>query len=124
MRRLRACITVLLVIVPLAYLGVGSYRFVHGLIAYLNTGARLAGTLSAEATRLLGRDVRVGDVKVTGNLFSLAATNRVELRDVSIAENVRPPYGQFAHVDDIRLRYSLTQVLFPANLHVPYLDEV
>src|SRR5579883_1552545 len=85
MRRFRFLLTTTLVLLPLVFLSVGAYRFVKRIFNYLNTGARLAGTLSAEATRLLGREVRVGDVKITGNLWSLFANNSVELRDITVA---------------------------------------
>ena len=72
MRFLRVPINALLLFGPLVPLGIGGYVDRAGaFLRYLNTGQRLAGTLSAEATKALGRNVRVGDVKITGNLFGL-----------------------------------------------------
>src|SRR2546423_65159 len=95
MRRLRVWINLLLLLLPLLLLGIGAVSFVRGVFGYLNSNRRLAGTLSAEATRSLGREVRIGDVQITGNLWGIDAANKVELRDVYIANGVTPSSGAF-----------------------------
>ena len=93
MRPLRVWTNLLLLLLPLLLLGIGGIQLVRGVFAYLNTNKRLAGTFSAEATRALGREVRIGDVQITGNLWSMDAANKVVLSDVSIANGVSPGSG-------------------------------
>ncbi len=124
MRFLRLPINALLLFAPLVPLGIGGYVTVRRVFVYLNTGQRLAGTLSAEATKALGRNVRVGDVKITGNLLGLTAANRVELRDISIAETASPDSPILARVGRVIVGYNLQQVLDNGNAVVPIVDGV
>ncbi len=124
MRATRFGINLLLIVLPLVLLYIGASRYVRGVFVYLNTDARLAGTLSAEATRLLGREVKVGDVHITGNLWGLSAKNSIELRDVAIAENSTLDKGVFASVANVRVDYSLQQMLLESNLRVPLVTNI
>lgn len=124
MRATRFGINLLLIVLPLVLLGWGASRYVRGVFAYLNTDARLAGTMSAEATRLLGREVKVGDVHITGNLWGLSAKNSIELRDVAIAETTTLDKGVFASVANVRVDYSLQQMLLESNVRVPLVTNI
>src|SRR5579871_5286227 len=124
MRHLRFWIICLLFILPIGMLCIGTYRFVHRIFAYLNSDARLAGTMSAEASRMLKREVRIGDVHITGNLWSLSAPNTLELSDVSIAESSKFPDGPFAHTDKAIIHYNISQLLDDADPKMPLLDEI
>lgn len=124
MSRLRFGINATVLLVPIGLLGVQSIRFVRGVWTYLNTGARLAGVASVEATRALGREVRVGDVKIRGNLWSLNASNRIELLNVDVAEGAALSAGRFAHVDAARVWYNLKQTVLSSDPRVPLVSEV
>ena len=124
MRFLRVPINALLLFAPLVPLGIGGYVTVRRVFVYLNTGQRLAGTLSAEATKALGRNVQVGDVKITGNLFGFAAHNEVELRDVSVAETASPNSPILARVGRVVVGYNLQQILSGGQDAVPLVDGI
>ena len=124
MRFMRVPINALVLIAPLVPLGIGGYKTARGVFEYLNTGQRLAGTLSAEATKALGRNVRVGDVKITGNLLGFAAHNEVELRDISIAETASPNSPTLARVGRIAIGYNLQQVIGNGKDAVPIVDGI
>ena len=124
MRFLRVPINALVLLAPLVPLGIGGYKTVRGVFEYLNTGQRLAGTLSAEATKALGRNVRIGDVKITGNLLGFTAHNEVELRDVSIAETASPNSPTLARVGRVLVGYNLQQVAGSGNDAAPIVDGV
>ena len=124
MRATRFGINLLLIVLPLVLLYFGASRYVRGVFRYLNTDARLAGTMSAEATRLLGREVKVGDVHITGNLWGLSAKNSIELRDVAIAETSTLDKGVFASVGSVRVDYSLQQMLLESNVRVPLVTNI
>gem|GEM_PF-4850252 len=114
----------LLIVLPLIVLAFGASRYVRGVFRYLNTDARLAGTMSAEASRLLGREVRIGDVKITGNLWSLTAKNSIELRNIAVAAETTLDKGIFARADSVRVDYNLQQILFASNVQVPLVNNV
>lgn len=124
MRQLRVWINLLVLFVPLLLLGISAVVLVRHLFAYLNSGARLAGTLSREATLSLGREVRIRDVKITGNLWSLSAPNRVDLYGVEVAEGKTLAEGVFAGADKVSVWYNLSQVLFTTDPHVSLVDEI
>lgn len=123
MRLVRFLINSLVLILPLTIVGVGAYRCVHRIFAYLNSNARLAATLSTEATRALHREVRVGDVRITGNLWGLSARNSVELRNVFVAQSPSAPGPAFARVDKVFLQYSLDQILY-GDVRTPFVEEL
>ncbi len=110
-------------LLPLCLLGVGSYRCVHGVFAFLNSSSTLAATISAEATRLLHRSVRIHEVKITGNLWGLKAPNTVELRGLSIAEKTAGDPRPFARADSVVLHYTLDQVLY-GDSKTPYITNL
>lgn len=122
MRHLRFWLRFLFVLAPLLVLAVGAIGFVRRIWSYLNSGARLAGALSVEATRLLGREVRVQDVKLGGSLWSLSDINRVELRGVSIADSPGP--GYFARADRVLFHINLNQLIFSSDLKTPRINSV
>src|SRR5690349_16192640 len=124
MRRLRFLVNSIILVVPLLILGFGATRLVQSVFHYLNTGRRLAGTMSAEATRALGREVRVGDVRITGNLWSLSAANRVDLFDVTVANGPLPSDGTFVRAQRASIWYNLRQVLADNQPRTPLVDEV
>ncbi len=124
MHRLRLLINSTLIIVPLVALAAGGIRLVRGVFQYLNSNQRLAGTMSAEASRALGRTVRIRDVRVTGNLWSLDAANRIDLIDVSVANGPRPEAGAFARARRISIWYNLREALASDRPLSPVLDEV
>ena len=124
MRFLRVPLNALILFAPLVPLGIGGYKTVRGVFDYLNTDQRLAGTLSAEATKALGRNVRVGDVKITGNLLGFAAHNEVELRDISIAETASPNSPTLARVGRVAIGYNLQQVIGNGKDAVPIVDGI
>jgi len=124
MRRLRFWTNFLFLLIPLSILCAGAFRLVQQIWGYLNSNARLAGVLSVEATRALGREVRVGDVRLTGNLWSLSAANRLELRDVFIAEEPAAPTSPFARAESVVIWYNLRQILLTEDLRVPLVSEV
>lgn len=121
MHRLRLWTNILVMLLPLLILLGSATRFVQGIWKYLNSDARLAGVASVEATRALGREVRIGDVKITGNLWGLAAENRVELRNVSIPET-EAGVPALASADRIDIKYNLNQILRPADPTVPLIN--
>jgi autotransporter translocation and assembly factor TamB len=123
-RHLRFWINSLLLLVPLILLSVGAYRLVRGMFGYLNSDARLAGTMSAEATRALKREVRIGDVKITGNLWGLDASNIIDLRDVSVAEKPGFKGHRFAHADRVTIWYNLRQLIASQDSRAPLVNEV
>jgi hypothetical protein len=124
MRHLRSWTNGLFLLIPLCILGAGAYRFVRQIWGYLNSGARLAGVLSVEATRAAGREIRIGDVRLSGNLWSLSSANRLELRAVSIAEGPGAYSRPFAQADKVFVWYNLRQILFTQDLRVPLVNEV
>ena len=110
------CVTVMLV--PPLILAVGAVSRVKSLFVFLNSNARLAGTLSAEATRLLGREVKVSDVEISGNLWSLSSKNVVRLKGVSLeADNGKG--NPFVTIKEIVIHYNLDQLLRPARPDIP-----
>ena len=124
MRYLRVPINAALLFAPLVPLGIGGYVTARRVFDYLNTNQRLAGTLSAEATRALGRSVTVGDVKITGNLFGFTAHNEVELSDVTIAETASPNSPVLARVKRVTVGYNLQQVVSSRSDAVPIVDGI
>jgi hypothetical protein len=124
MRRLRFWLNTILPLVPLLIIGLGAIRLVRSVIAFLNSNRRLAGTMSAEATRALGREVRVGDVHVTGNLWSFDASNRIDLFDVSVANGPTLASGAIARANRVALWYNLRQVLANDHPRTPIVDEL
>lgn len=124
MRRLRFWINTLILLVPLGFLALFTNLMVRRLWTYLNSNAQLAGILSAEATRALGREVRVRDVKITGNLWSLAAKNKIELFGVSIAQDPAFPGTHFARAEKITVHYNLQQLLLSSDPKVPLVDSL
>ena len=124
MRRLRICLNLIILVAPIVFLGMGSIRLVRGIFNFLNTNRRLAGTMSAEATRAIGRVVRVGDVKITGNLWGIDAANRIDLLDVYVANGKSPSDGALAVAGRIAIWYNLRQVLASDRPHVPLIDEL
>lgn len=123
MRHTRFCINLLLLFVPLSVLVIGSWLLTRRVFEYLNTQSRLAGVLSTEATRALGRRVHVGDAVITGNLWGLSARNRIDLRNVMIAD-AADAGAPFARAERIVVVYNLAQLLFPPDPAAPYVDEV
>lgn len=124
MRLQRFTTTLLIVCVPLGILTVGTVRLVQRVWSFLNTDARLAVIVSQEATRALGREVKVGGVKLTGNLWGLSAENRVELSDVAVAEGKTLREGAFASADKILFHYNLNQLLLVSDNNVPRIETV
>ncbi len=115
------CSTVFLV--PLLLLAVGAVRRVQGIFAFLNTNARLAGTLSAEASRLLGREVRVQDVQISGNLWNLASKNVIRLKSVSLEDDTGTGTS-FVTAKEIVVAYNLNGVLRPPRPDLPLIDSL
>ncbi len=124
MRRLRFWLNTLILLVPLGILALFANLLVRRLWTYLNSNAQLAGIISAEATRALGREVRVRDVRITGNLWSLAARNKIELFGVSIAQDPAFPGTQFARAEKITVHYNLQQILLNPDPKVPLVDSL
>src|SRR5579871_6483766 len=124
MRHLRFWINCLLLLIPICFLSIGAYRRVQGVFAYLNSNKRLAGAVSTEATRLLGREVRVDDVHVSGNLWSLDSSNTVDLFDVFVAASGTNARSPFARAKRVTVAYNLRQALFPTDPTVPYIDDL
>ena len=123
MRRLRFWINVTLFVVPVGFIGVGSKRLVTSVWNYLNTDARLAGVLSTEATRVLGREVRIQDIHFRLAPWSLRP-NRVELTGISIAQSPTINNILFAHADKVIVWFDLNQVIFGTDKTVPLVDEL
>ena len=122
MRHLRFSINVLVLLLPLALLLAGGVVTVRRVFGYLNTDARLAGTISAEATRTLGREVRVGNVHISGNLWGLSAPNTVTLSDVSVAEATGVNSPMLLRADRVTVGYNALQVLSPKSPGLPLID--
>ena len=123
MRRLRFWFNATLLVVPVGLVGVGSYGLVKSVWNYLNTDARLAGLLSTEATRALGREVRIQDIHFRFAPWSLRP-NRVELSGISIAQYPTINNILFAHADKVIVRFDLNQILFGKDQTVPLVDEL
>ena len=101
----------------------GGVERVRSVFRFLNTNARLAGTMSAEATRLLGREVKVSDVEITGDLWSLSSANFVRLKQVSLAAD--PGYAlPLVVVDEVALAYNLDRILRPKYPALPLIDSL
>ncbi|HLJ53645.1 MAG TPA: DUF748 domain-containing protein, partial [Chthonomonadaceae bacterium] len=124
MRRLRIGLNLILLAAPLLFLITGGVRLVRGVFAYLNSNQRLAGTMSAEATHALGREVRVRDVYITGNLWSLDAANRIDLFDVAVANGPVLADGAIATSRRVAVWYNLRQVLANSDVRAPIVDEL
>lgn len=123
MRRLRFVFNLLIFLVPICFLSVGAYKFVQRIFGYLNTNARLAGTASAEATRALGRRVVIKDVKLGPNLFGLFGSNRIELRNIFVADSPVDDKTAFVRAGSVNIAYSLQQIL-SGDPHAPLVDEI
>jgi hypothetical protein len=121
MRRVRSSLNLVLFAAPAGLLCLFAGRSVVRVWNYLNSGPRLAGVFSVEATRALGREVRVRSVIFKSNPWSLLP-NRVELRQLSIAGGVGN--GNFVQVDGIVIWYDLRQVLLTHDNRVPLVKEV
>ena len=96
MRRLRIWINLFIVLAPLCLLSIGAFRLVRRAWQFLNTTGRLAIIFSQEASRALGREVKIGAVAFKGNLWNLDAPLSLELRDVAIAEKQNLEEGRLA----------------------------
>ena len=123
MRRIRFWINITFLIVPPVLLTLGTVTLTRHIWDYLNTDARLAGLISTEATRALGREVRVRDVKFRFSPWNLLP-NRVELSDISIAQYPSLNSALFAHTDKLVLWYDFGQILFPTDNNTPLIKEV
>src|SRR5690349_17923287 len=119
MRTLRLGINLVVLLIPLVILGISASLLVRHVFDYLNSGARLAGVLSREATIALGHEVRVGDVKITGHLFSLSANNVIKLENVAVAEGKTFASGTFVRADQVDVWYNLRQLLLTNDVKVP-----
>ncbi|HZT43405.1 MAG TPA: translocation/assembly module TamB domain-containing protein [Chthonomonadaceae bacterium] len=124
MRQLRFGINLVVLLIPLLILGIGASLLVRHVFAYLNSGARLAGVVSREATISLGHEVRVADVKITGNLWSLSANNEILLKDVAVAEGKTFASGTFVRADEVDVWYNLRQLLLTNDVHVSLMNAV
>src|SRR5579871_3675811 len=124
MRPLRLGLNLAVLLVPLLLLGIGALLLVRHVFAYLNSGARLAGVISREATLSLGHEVRVGDVKITGSLWSLSANNMIALKDVAVAEGKTFAGGTFVRAEQVDVWYNLRQLLLTNDVHVPLVNAV
>jgi AsmA family/TamB, inner membrane protein subunit of TAM complex len=123
MRRGRFWFNFTLLIVPPVVIGTGATILARRIWAYLNTDAHLAGLISTEATRALGREVKVGDIKFLASPWSLLP-NRVELRDISIAQYPTLNSALFAHADKVVVWYDVRQIISPADNKTPLVKEV
>ena len=123
MRRVRLLFNLTLFIVPPVVVAGGATVLVRRLWTYLNGDARLAGLISVEASRALGREVRVGDIKFRTGAWSLLP-NRVELDDIRIAQYPTLNSALFAHADKVIVWYDLNQVLFAKDPKTPLVKEV
>ena len=116
---MRFLINAAILIVPLVWLSWGAYSLTTRIVRWLNTDARLAAIASAEASRALNRVVKVRDVHITGNLFSLLSTNRIELKDVFVSEASPYTSRPFVTADRIVLSYSLHSIIY-GDAETPY----
>lgn len=123
MRRVRSLFNLTLFIVPPVLVAGGATILVRRIWTYLNGDARLAGLISVEASRALGREVRVGDIKFQRGPWSLLP-NRVELDDISIAQYPTLNSALFAHADKVIVWYDLNQILFAKDPKTPLVREV
>ncbi len=123
MRRVRSLFNLTLFIVPPVLVAGGATVLVRRIWTYLNGDARLAGLISVEASRALGREVRVGDIKFQRGPWSLLP-NRVELDDISIAQYPTLNSALFAHADKVVVWYDLNQILFAKDPKTPLVREV
>ena len=79
--------------------------------------------LSTEATRALGREVRIQDIH-----FRFAPwdrrPNRVEISGISVAQYPTVNNILFAHADKVIIWFDLDQILFGKDKTVPFVDEL
>lgn len=122
MRRLQYVLNAILIAIPLAVLFAYAYHFAGRLSTYLFTGRRMAGVISQEATRLLGREVRIADIRLTGNLFNLYAHNRLDVFGIRVEQGPTPIGGRFATAEEVSIWYSLAQALLDTDPRVPIID--
>jgi hypothetical protein len=123
MRRLRFCLNLVLILAPVGLILLFAGLLMRRVWIYLNSGPRLAGVLSVEATRALGREVRIKSVVFRSNPWSLLP-NRVELGGISIAQGVGSASPPLVQADSIVIWYNLRQTLFSRDLQVPLVNEV
>jgi hypothetical protein len=123
MRRLRVSLNLLLLVAPAGLLCLFACLLVQRVWNYLNSGPRLAGIFSVEATRALGREVRVQSVVFKSNPWSLLP-NRLELGGLSVANGPTSQTGYLARAERIVIWYDLRQALLTTDPTVPLVKEV
>ncbi|MCS6777432.1 MAG: translocation/assembly module TamB domain-containing protein [Chloroherpetonaceae bacterium] len=123
MRSLRSWVNLLLLLLPLLWLGIGASRLLRDVCSHLLSGQRLAWIVSAEATRQLEREVRIASLHWSGNLREWNAPFRVEARNVQVAEKDLLASGIFATVGEIHIAPVWSR-LFSADVRLPLFDRI
>lgn len=123
MRSLRLGINLLLLLLPLLWLGMGASRLLHSVCSYLLSEQRLAWIVSAEATRQLEREVRVGSLHWEGSLREWSTPFRVEARNVQIAEKDLLASGIFASAGTVRV-FPVWSRLLSADVRLALFDRI
>ncbi len=120
----RFWLNLLFTFAPPIVLLLGGYSFLRENFDFLNSSPRLASLLSSEITLRLGREVHVRSVLIADNWWKIFGSQKIELRNVAIADLPANSEKPFANIDRIDIDLNLRNIFYPQYSQAPYIDKI